>query len=142
MPFWIFLLAVWILVEWMLRLGDRQRNDQRFTNLINTLQRAEQDFRELKKLTARVAELEKRISCTPRRNTGLPSRFFSPDCFSSQTPSGFRGSGAMLSAPNGKRFFFARSRIWGRSPFSSDSGCRFRICGGLSHGPAPQWCSR
>jgi uncharacterized membrane protein len=65
MAFWIFLLAVWILAEWTLRLRDRQRNDKRFKNVIDTLNRAEQDFRELKKLTARVAELERQLASRP-----------------------------------------------------------------------------
>lgn len=62
MPFWIFLLAVWIFAEWMMRRSDRRKNDQRFSNLINALNIAEKDFQELKRLTARVATLEKQVA--------------------------------------------------------------------------------
>src|SRR5580704_15551617 len=65
MEFWIFLLAVWIFVEWMLRRRDRQKNDERFANVINALNRAEKDFQELKRLSARVAELEKQAAARP-----------------------------------------------------------------------------
>lgn len=86
MPFWIFLLAVWILVEWILRLRDRQRNDQRFTNVINTLNRAEQDFRELKKLTARVSELEKQLAARPGEEGTNASVEAVPASPAAQTP--------------------------------------------------------
>jgi Predicted membrane protein (DUF2339) len=59
MAFWIFLLFVWVGAEWVLRRRERAKNDQRFANVIGTLNRAERDFNELKRLTARVAELEK-----------------------------------------------------------------------------------
>lgn len=62
MPFWIFLLAVWIFAEWMMRRSDRQKNDQRFANLVNTLNLAERDFKELKRLSSRVAALEKQVT--------------------------------------------------------------------------------
>ena len=62
MAFWIFLLAVWIFAEWMMRRSDRRRNDQRFSNLINALNIAEKDFQELKRLTARVAALERQVA--------------------------------------------------------------------------------
>ena len=65
MPFWMFLLAVWIFAEWMFRRRDRQRSDERFANVISTLNRTEADFKELKKLTARVAELEKQLAAHP-----------------------------------------------------------------------------
>jgi uncharacterized membrane protein len=65
MEFWIFLLAVWIFAEWMLRRRDREKNDERFRNVINTLNRAEKDFQELKRLSARVAELETIVAAHP-----------------------------------------------------------------------------
>ncbi|MGH9573591.1 MAG: DUF2339 domain-containing protein [Candidatus Acidiferrales bacterium] len=62
MPFWIFLLAAWIFAEWLMRRSDRRKNDERFSNLINALNIAEKDFQELKRLTSRVATLEKQVA--------------------------------------------------------------------------------
>ena len=62
MEFWVFVLFVWLFVEWMLRRHYQKKNDERFTNIVAALNRAERDFNELKKLPARVAELEKRAS--------------------------------------------------------------------------------
>ncbi len=73
MPFWIFLLAVWIFTEWMMRRSDRRKNDRRFANVVNILNNAEKDFQELKRLTSRVAALEKEIaSLKQSREQGVP----------------------------------------------------------------------
>ncbi|HKQ85299.1 MAG TPA: DUF2339 domain-containing protein, partial [Candidatus Acidoferrales bacterium] len=72
MPFWIFLLAVWIFAEWMMRRSDRRRNDQRFSNVINTLNIAEKEFRELKQLTTRVAALEKQVASLKAEHQQAP----------------------------------------------------------------------
>jgi uncharacterized membrane protein len=60
MEFFIFVLAVWLTAEWLLRRHYQQKNDKRFSNIVDALNRAEREFNELKKLAARVTELEKR----------------------------------------------------------------------------------
>src|ERR1700722_13562588 len=62
MEFIVFLLAVWIFAEWMMRRSDRDKNDQLFSNVISILNRAEKDFQELKRLTTRVSELENQVA--------------------------------------------------------------------------------
>lgn len=65
MEFWVFVLAVWLFAEWMLRRHYQHKNDERFANIVAALNRAERDFNELKKLPARVAELEKNAAAAP-----------------------------------------------------------------------------
>jgi uncharacterized membrane protein len=60
MEFWIFVLAVWLVAEWLMRRSYQRRNDERFANIVDALNRGERDFGELKKLVARVADSEKR----------------------------------------------------------------------------------
>jgi len=60
MEFFVFVLAVWLTAEWLLRRHYQQKNDKRFSNIVDALNRAEREFNELKKLAARVTELEKR----------------------------------------------------------------------------------
>ena len=62
MEFFVFVLFVWLFAEWMLRRHYQRKNDERFTNIVAALNRAERDFNELKKLPARIAELEKRFA--------------------------------------------------------------------------------
>lgn len=60
MEFWIFVLAVWLGVEWLRRRHYQRKNDERFANIVGSLNSVEREFNELKKLAARVTELEKR----------------------------------------------------------------------------------
>ena len=62
MEFWIFLLSVGLFVEWMLRRSFQEKSDERFHNVISTLNRAERDFQEMKRLAARLTELEKQVA--------------------------------------------------------------------------------
>jgi hypothetical protein len=62
MEFFVFVLFVWLFAEWMLRRHYQRKNDERFTNIVAALNRAERDFNELKKLPARIADLEKRLA--------------------------------------------------------------------------------
>src|SRR5271154_4952642 len=58
MEFWIFLLAVWLVAEWLMRRSYQQRNDERFGNIVSGLNSVERELSELKKLAARVKALE------------------------------------------------------------------------------------
>ena len=60
MEFWIFVLAVWLGVEWLRRRHYQRKNDERFANLVDGLNRVQREISELKKSAARVTELEKR----------------------------------------------------------------------------------
>ncbi len=60
MEFWIFVLAVWLVAEWLMRRSYQRRNDERFANIVDALNRVERDFGELKKLVARLADSERR----------------------------------------------------------------------------------
>jgi predicted membrane protein DUF2339 len=98
MAFWIFVLFVWVGAEWILRRRERAKNDQRFANVIGTLNRAERDFNELKRLTGRVAELEKAVA---RLSAG-----------------GAPAEGAASSAPTAEKLADAESekRVAGETP--------------------------
>ncbi len=60
MEFWIFVLAVWLAAEWLMRRRYQQKNDERFGNLVDGLNRVEREIADLKKSAARVTEAEKR----------------------------------------------------------------------------------
>ncbi|HUI39058.1 MAG TPA: DUF2339 domain-containing protein, partial [Candidatus Nitrosotalea sp.] len=52
MEFWVFVLAVWLAAEWIKRRRYERRNDERFTHLVDSLNRVEREFNNLKKLAA------------------------------------------------------------------------------------------
>jgi uncharacterized membrane protein len=56
MAFWIFLLAVWLAVEWIQRRRYQSRNDERFSRLVDGLNRIDRELHDLRKLTARTLE--------------------------------------------------------------------------------------
>jgi uncharacterized membrane protein len=56
MEFGVFLLAVWLAAEWIKRRRYQQRNDERYSHLIDGLNRIDRELTELKKLAARVSE--------------------------------------------------------------------------------------
>jgi predicted membrane protein DUF2339 len=56
MGFWVFLLAVWLAAEWIIRRRYQQKSDERFSNLVDALNRMEREVNEIKKLAARVTE--------------------------------------------------------------------------------------
>ncbi len=59
MEFWVFVLAVWLVAEWLMRRSYQQKNDERFRNIVGGLNSLERELSELKKLAARVVELER-----------------------------------------------------------------------------------
>jgi len=62
MEFWVFLLTGWAFYFWVRTRIQRQKEDERFTNVINALNRIEPRLSDLKKLESRIAELEHRIA--------------------------------------------------------------------------------
>src|ERR1700690_3029723 len=59
MEFWIFVLAVWLAAEWLMRRRYQQKNDERFGNLVDGLNRVERELSDLKKAVAHVAQMER-----------------------------------------------------------------------------------
>jgi uncharacterized membrane protein len=60
MEFWVFILAVLLAAEWIKRRAYQKQNDERFARLIGNLNKLDTELRELRKLPARIAELENR----------------------------------------------------------------------------------
>ena len=56
MEFWVFLLAVWLAAEWIIRRRYQQKSDERFSHLVDALNRMEREVNEVKKFAARVTE--------------------------------------------------------------------------------------
>jgi uncharacterized membrane protein len=56
MEFWVFLLAVWLAAEWIKRRRYQQNNDERFSRIVDSLNRVDRELNDLKKLAARIAE--------------------------------------------------------------------------------------
>jgi uncharacterized membrane protein len=69
MAFWIFVLAVWLAAEWLMRRHYEQKNDSRFGNLVGGLNGIERELSELRKLAARVTALEQH---PPAPTAGAP----------------------------------------------------------------------
>src|SRR5277367_4268581 len=60
MEFWVFILAVLLVAEWIQRRAYQKQNDERFARIVGSLNKLDAELRELRKLPARIAELEKR----------------------------------------------------------------------------------
>lgn len=64
MEFWIFLLFIAVFSLWVQSRIRRQKDDERFANVIEALNRLEPRLNEVKKLETRVRELEQRLAAT------------------------------------------------------------------------------
>jgi Predicted membrane protein (DUF2339) len=62
MEFWVFILTLWAFYRWMHFRIHRQKEDERFARVIETLNRHEARLDNVKKLEARVHELERRVT--------------------------------------------------------------------------------
>ncbi|HUI51963.1 MAG TPA: hypothetical protein VLX60_09270, partial [Terriglobales bacterium] len=62
MEFWVLILTLWAFYVWVRSRTRRQKEDERFANVINALNRLEPRLRDLTKLETRVAELEHRLA--------------------------------------------------------------------------------
>jgi|SRR5579883_758965 hypothetical protein len=62
MEFWILILTIWAFYAWVQSRIRRQKEDERFANVINALNRLEPRLNDLKKLETRLAELEHRLA--------------------------------------------------------------------------------
>jgi uncharacterized membrane protein len=58
MEFWVLILTLWTFFVWVQSRIRRQKEDERFANVINALNRLEPRLNDLKKLETRVTELE------------------------------------------------------------------------------------
>ena len=67
MEFWVLLLAVWLAAEWIKRRRYQEKNDERFSRLIDSLNRADREINDLKKLATRIPE-----SKAPAPDVGTP----------------------------------------------------------------------
>jgi Predicted membrane protein (DUF2339) len=65
MEFWVLILTLWAFYVWVQSRIRRQKEDERFANVINALNRLEPRLSDLKKLETRVAELEHRLASPP-----------------------------------------------------------------------------
>jgi len=64
MEVWVLILTIWAFYRWVQSRIRRQNDDARFANVIEALNRLEPRLNELKKLEARVRELEQRLTAT------------------------------------------------------------------------------
>ena len=64
MEFWVVILTVWAFYRWVQSRIRRQKEDERFANVIEALNRLEPRLNDLKKLENRVHELERRLTAS------------------------------------------------------------------------------
>jgi len=64
MEVWVLILTIWALYRWVHSRIQRQKEDERFANVIGALNRLEPRLNDLKKLESRVQELEQRLAAS------------------------------------------------------------------------------
>ena len=64
MEFWILILTVWAFYRWVQSRIHRQKDDERFARVVETLNKLEPRLKDLQKLETRVHELENRLATT------------------------------------------------------------------------------
>lgn len=62
MEFWVLILTIWAFYRWVQSRIRRRKEDERFANVIDALNRLEPGLNELKKLETRVHELERHLA--------------------------------------------------------------------------------
>lgn len=67
MEFWILILTVWAFYRWVQSRIHRQKDDERFARVVETLNKLEPRLKDLQKLETRVHELETRLASAPPR---------------------------------------------------------------------------
>jgi uncharacterized membrane protein len=65
MEFWILILTVWAFYRWVQSRIHRQKDDERFTRVVEALNKLEPRLKDLQKLETRVHELENRLASAP-----------------------------------------------------------------------------
>jgi len=70
--FWVVILTVWAFYRWVQSRIRRQKEDERFANVIEALNRLEPRLNDLKKLENRVHELERRLTASAPPHTAEP----------------------------------------------------------------------
>lgn len=65
MEFWILILTVWAFYRWVQSRIHRQKEDERFARIVETLNKLEPRLKDLQKLETRVHELENRLASAP-----------------------------------------------------------------------------
>jgi len=64
MEFWVLILTVWAFYRWVQSRIHRQKDDERFARVVETLNKLEPRLKDLQKLETRVHELENRLATT------------------------------------------------------------------------------
>ena len=62
MEFWVLILTVWAFFRWVLTRIRRRKEDERFANVIEALNKFEARFRDVTRLEKRVQELEQKLA--------------------------------------------------------------------------------